>query len=50
MVAYRVSSGVNTPKNDDPSLIEPVGETEAPEEKQNKETDCAPGGQGSLDF
>ena len=50
MVAYRVSPRVNTPKNDDPSLIEPISETETLDEKRNKEVDGAPGGQGSLDI
>jgi putative SOS response-associated peptidase YedK len=26
MLAYKVSTGVNTPKNDDESLIEPIAE------------------------
>jgi putative SOS response-associated peptidase YedK len=42
MVAYRVSERVNTPKNDDAGLIEPVGEGSG--------ADPAAGTQGSLNF
>jgi len=50
MVAYRVSPRVNTPKNDDPQLIEPVGDAEPADEKEEGETNRASGTQGSLDF
>jgi putative SOS response-associated peptidase YedK len=50
MVAHRVSLRVNTPKNDDPSLIEPVRDSELASAKEHQDSDQSPGTQGALDF
>lgn len=50
MVAYRVSPRVNAPKNDDPSLIEPMLDADLLQSKQDRGADQASGAQGALDF